>query len=457
MSARKDRIYVLCKPAYVVSHLAILIPKPKVHGDYLRLVLKQFPPSRLVKDPAYPAIGLSEIESYRIPIPEEDEDQIRIATLLSKVEGLIAQRKQHLQQLDALLRSIFLEMFGNLFLNEKNYDVLTLDEIKAEGRGTFSNGPFGSDLLTSELSEIEGVPVIYIRDIREATLQWVSNSYVTEDKAHSLENCSVAIGDILVAKVGDPPGITAINYQFDKAIITQDVIRLRPNPSIANPRFVQSLLNTHFGKWLVRKITIKGTRSRFPLKAFKELRMPVPPMALQNRFAASVEKVETLKSRYQESLNELESLYGALSQKAFKGELDLSNVVLPPASGKLELKGYAPSAMVDTIKEQQKSVDLPAVENMVQEVATLDGRRRIFCHWLEAYLAQLKGSTFSVTEFLGAAQTRMSELQPENDFEIGLSEYEQLKDWVFATLGSGRLTQLYDDPGNQVQLAAGKG
>ena len=54
-----------------------------------------------------------------------------------------------------------------------------------------------------------------------------------------------------------------------------------------------------------------------------------PPIDLQIHFAAVVEKVETLKSRYQRSLTDLESLYGALSQQAFKGELDLSRVQLP--------------------------------------------------------------------------------------------------------------------------------
>ena len=59
------------------------------------------------------------------------------------------------------------------------------------------------------------------------------------------------------------------------------------------------------------------------------LRCALPPIDLQNQFAAIVEKVEGLKSRYQQSLTDLESLYGALSQKAFKGELDLSRVILP--------------------------------------------------------------------------------------------------------------------------------
>jgi type I restriction enzyme S subunit len=59
------------------------------------------------------------------------------------------------------------------------------------------------------------------------------------------------------------------------------------------------------------------------LKAFPLIK---PPLPLQTQFAAIVEKVESMKSRYTQSLTEMENLYGSLSQRAFKGELDLSGV-----------------------------------------------------------------------------------------------------------------------------------
>ncbi|MBN1601691.1 MAG: hypothetical protein JW915_08785 [Chitinispirillaceae bacterium] len=63
------------------------------------------------------------------------------------------------------------------------------------------------------------------------------------------------------------------------------------------------------------------------MQKLRALNLPVPPIALQNQFAAIVEKVESLKSKYTQSLTEMENLYGSLSQRAFKGELDLSGVV----------------------------------------------------------------------------------------------------------------------------------
>ena len=60
----------------------------------------------------------------------------------------------------------------------------------------------------------------------------------------------------------------------------------------------------------------------------KTILIPLPPIELQNHFAAIVTKVESLKAHYTKSVSNLESLYGILSQKAFKGELDLLRVSL---------------------------------------------------------------------------------------------------------------------------------
>lgn len=193
-------------------------------------------------------------------------------------------------------------------------------------------------------------------------------------------------------------------------------------------------------------------------KNVKEINIPVPSFGLQNQFAAIVEKAESIKSRYQESLTELENLYGALSQRAFKGELDLSRVPLKSVTANLDAPQAAQTVTASAIvKDQQQAIDLPNMEDMLEALATTEGRQRIVQHWLETYLPQLKGSAFSVNDFLGTAQVRLSELHPENDFEIGVPEYDALKNWVFGALEDGRLAQAYDDDRNRVQVVAAKG
>ena len=185
----------------------------------------------------------------------------------------------------------------------------------------------------------------------------------------------------------------------------------------------------------------------------KQVLLPVPPIPLQNQYATIVEMVEGLKARYQQSLTDLESLYAALSQKAFKGELDLSRVPLP-AEG-LEI---ADEEATD-IEEQQPMeplLELPAPEDLAV-LQTAEGRTLLLEKWLNAWLEQLGDAPFSAQAFMDAARQRVSELAEDEAPDWGVAEYDELKTWVFDALEQGRLTQGYDDANNRVQITAVKG
>ncbi|WDZ72749.1 restriction endonuclease subunit S [Vibrio harveyi] len=98
-----------------------------------------------------------------------------------------------------------------------------------------------------------------------------------------------------------------------------------------NPIYIWKLLTNNSQRKAIQAFAAgaAGSMPNISKANLKTAQLPVPPIELQNQFAAIVEKVEALKSCYQKSLTDLESLYGALSQQAFKGELDLSQVQLP--------------------------------------------------------------------------------------------------------------------------------
>ncbi|MCD6388952.1 MAG: hypothetical protein J7L69_06035, partial [Desulfobulbaceae bacterium] len=111
---------------------------------------------------------------------------------------------------------------------------------------------------------------------------------------------------------------------------------------------------------ILKLITVAahGTR-KFDSFAMKKLFVPVPPIALQNQFAAIVEKVEGIKNRYQQSLTELENLYGTLSQKAFKGELDLSRVPLAKNEPDEQQENENDVKAEKMAGEETRSIELP--------------------------------------------------------------------------------------------------
>lgn len=306
---------------WVNNHAHVLIENGKANLEYLKYYLNHANLNKYITGTTRGKLTKSALESIQIPIPESFEDQIRIATVLSKAEALIAKRKESIRLLDEFLKSTFLEMLGS----QKDLHEYSINDLKSGGNETFSNGPFGSDLLTTELVD-EGVPVVYIRDIRNGVYEWKSKVFVTQEKADSLQNCQVQGEDVLIAKVGDPPGISAVYPKgLGLAIITQDVVRIRLNKSLALPKYFSFLINSHEGQRLIERISIEGTRNRFPLGDFKRLKVKLPKLDEQLKFADLVDKVDSIKALYKRSLTEIENLFNSMSQRAFRGELDLVN------------------------------------------------------------------------------------------------------------------------------------
>jgi type I restriction enzyme S subunit len=205
----------------------------------------------------------------------------------------------------------------------------------------------------------------------------------------------------------------------------------------------------------MKKILTKGD--------FEKITMIKPPFEIQNRFAVIVEKVEGIKSRYQQSLTYLETLYGALSQQAFKGELDLSRVPLPII--KPDEEKTVATKPLQAFAKQGNAINLPDTDNLLDALESAEARAALIMEWLEAYRGQLGSTPFSAQRFMAAAQTRLAELHPDNDFALGANDYEHIKTWLFEALADGRLQQSRDITGhdksgapiigNQIEIKSG--
>ncbi|MDR8025687.1 restriction endonuclease subunit S [Burkholderia cenocepacia] len=476
MSATKDRVYVLQNPAHVVSHLATLIPKDGAHVDYLRLALKRFPPSSLIKDPAYPTIGLGEIENFEIPVPEEFDNQIRIAHLLSKVEGLIAQRKQHLQHLDDLLKSVFLEIFGDPVRNEKGWDKPALT---AFGKISTGNTPPRSESANYDGDFIEWIKTDNITG--DAVCITPSAEHLSEIGARKAR--TVTSGALLVACIAGSVESIGRAALTDRTVsFNQQINAIQPGKDV-NPLYLYGLFK--LSRSYIQSHATKGMKKILTKGDFEKITMIKPSFEIQNQFAVIFEKVESIKSRYKQSLTDLETLYGALSQQAFKGELDLSRVPIPAQLVEPVSPGdqaTVPEPVVQTVP----AIHLPDTGNLLAALENSEARKALIAEWLEAYRQQLGGAPFSVQDFMAAVsdrltewlqtvvedegvtdeqKNRLAEFYPSNDVGLDVNDYEHIKKWIFEALVANRLTQSinvtgYDEQsgepifGNLIELKA---
>lgn len=384
---------------------------------------------------------LAEIE---IPFPPL-EDQIRIAHLLRKVEELIAQRRQNLHQLDELHRSVFLEMFGDPVRNEKGWTTLPFSQI-----GSFTSG---------------GTPSKSRADYWAGEYPWVSPKDMKVPRiVNSVDHISAKVFDETSLKLIAPGHLLIVvrgmilAHSFPVAInmvdiaINQDMKAISLKSSM-RAEYVFHCLNA-LKRRILKLVTTAGHGTKkFDSDAMVKLLIPCPPPEMQDRFMVIADRIDQIKTCYQKSLADLEALYGGLSQRVFKGELDLSRV---PLSG--EATGITEDKMTDVedIQPMEPFLELSAPDEL-SVLQTAEGRISILSDWFNAWLVQLGDRPFIAQKFMDAALQRFWDLMEDDTPEWGMAQYEELKSWLFEALEQGRLTQGYDDAKNRVQITAAKG
>jgi type I restriction enzyme S subunit len=448
------------KKGFIGSTIARLRIKPesKLFAPFLGLYLKsQFDYLRKTATGAtIPHINRKALES--IPLPKiEPIDQIRIAHLLGKVEGLIAQRKQHLQRLDDLLKSVFLEMFSPSADGYENWPLVEIKDLAEKHKGAMRTGPFGSNLLHSEFSEDGEVAVLGIDNAVQNRFAWGERRYITQEKYQELQNYRIYAGDVIVTIMGTIGRSAVIPNDIPLAINTKHLAAITLNKKIANPIFVS--YSIHSSPYILNQFKSKNRgaiMSGLNLGLIKETKLKRPPIGAQNKFATIHEKVDEVKRSYQQSLFELESLYGALSQQAFKGELDLSKVPLPTAIP--SEFGMAPP------QEALEQLSRAGLDEY--PMSSPEGRNTLLRRLFEQFLSSLdREDNFKFDVFWNSAHRNSLDYMDDDSAPFGLADYELLKEWGFEALNSGRLQQVQnvtgqDDKGekilgNKIELKVG--
>lgn len=292
-------------------------------------------------------VSLGTLRNLVLPLTKINE-QTQIANFLdhetAKIDSLIAKQEKLIELLKEKRQAVISHAVTkglNPDVNMKDSGVEWLGQVPehwqkaklvsvADGtKGCFVNGPFGSDLLAHELRD-EGVPVVYIRDIKPTGYKRKSTVHVTEKKAQQLEVCKVSADDVIISKVGDPPGDACLYPRGEPdAIITQDVIRIRVDQSQFSPKFIVYLLNSDFGRLVMDNISVEGTRKRVSLGDFKDTRFIFPQLKEQQLIAEYLEQeccaIDSIINKAQHAINLSQERRTALISSAVTGKINVTN------------------------------------------------------------------------------------------------------------------------------------
>lgn len=266
------------------------------------------------------SFNISNLKDIEIPIPSITE-QLHIANLLSKAETLISQRKESIRLLDQYLKSTFLEMFGDIkgemgslssvcIINPKKSEINSLDK-----KLKVSFIPMAS---VSEKGEVNLSQSRKLEEVWNGFTYFQENDVVFAKITPCMENGKGAIMRNLINNIGF--GTTEFHV-------------LRPIEGISNSEWIYHLTMQHsFRKKAEQNMTGSAGQKRVSTNYLEKYKIVIPPISLQTQFAQIVEKAVTIKGQYQQSLQELEQLYGSLSQKAFRGELTIKENFLSQAA-----------------------------------------------------------------------------------------------------------------------------
>lgn len=263
---------------------------------------------------AQPHISQAFIKEFKVPLPPLP-DQLHIANLLSKAENLIAQRKESICLLDEYLKSTFLEMFGEPVINPKGWELKTLDKISNVGS---SKRVFVEELVESGIPFFRGTEIGQLGEGKNIT----PTLYITKEHFEELKSHTgvPVIGDLLMPSICPDGRIFRVVNNESFYFKDGRVLWVKPNQNIVNSFYLHNTLKRLFIT-NYNKIASGTTFAELKIVALKKIQVPMPPIELQTQFAHIVEKTEAIKTQYQQSLQELENLYGSLNQKAFRGEL----------------------------------------------------------------------------------------------------------------------------------------
>lgn len=298
---------------WVNNHAHVLTAKSGVHLEYLCYYLNYTDLSSFITGTTRGKLTKSALNNIPIPLPPLPT-QRAIAERLDRADALRQKDRQLLREYDALAQAVFVEMFGDPVRNEKGWEVTPLKSISTK----FSDGPFGSNLKTEHYRD-QGVRVIRLQNIGIGEFLNGDQSYISrEHYENTLKKHTCLPGDVIIATLGDPNVRACIVPEYlNVAINKADCIQCRVNTKIANPQFVCHQLNHPSTIYFASQFMHGQTRIRVSGGQLAKLKLLIPPLSLQTRFAAMLANIERQKDLVRRQQAESEALFGRLLQEAF--------------------------------------------------------------------------------------------------------------------------------------------
>ncbi|RNL19838.1 restriction endonuclease subunit S [Slackia faecicanis] len=291
MSCMTGNVYILPEPCYVVSHLACVIPNGS-HAVYLKHYFRFNRPNKFVDNPSFPSIKLNRIKNIelRLPLPGVMDEQARV---LERIEGQVEQMKMQLSLLDALVKSRFVEMFGNSRLGYK-YEIQKLGALLSVDS---QNGLYKPQKFYVDKG---GVPIVRVDAFQTGHIDDYGSLKRLECSESEIEVYGLRENDIVINRVNGSiervGKIAWIHGLAEPTVFESNLMRFHVDEDKLDLSYITAFLNSDDIRQQIKSRARIANQCSINQGNVADFDIPLPPLALQQEFADFVAQVD--KSRF---------------------------------------------------------------------------------------------------------------------------------------------------------------
>lgn len=301
---------VMCLPekSSVIGTMQYILPNEGVNVHYLAFAMEHMNLAKYFSGATIPHIYFKDYGKEKL-LERTEKEQKSIAEILNKMDSLISLRKQQIAKLDELVKARFVEMFGNIIRNDKSWPIHNFSDIASSRLGKMldakqQTGKYSYPYLANFNVQWFNFNVDNLNqmDFNEA-----------EQKEFELRN-----GDLLVCEGGEIGRCAVWHNEIQPCFFQKALHRVRCNRQLVQPDYLAWWFKYNCNHGGFAEIAgAKATIAHLPGIKLKQLQVALPPLSLQNEFAAFVERIDQQKQTVQQSLEKLELMKKALMQEYF--------------------------------------------------------------------------------------------------------------------------------------------
>ena len=307
-SKERPIAYKVSGKCWVNNHAHVLKPCEELNVDYLCYSIMFYDVSKLISGTTRAKLNQSAVRKMVIPLPPLDV-QRKIAQTLEAASELITFRKKQLVELDNLIKSTFYDMFGDPVINEKGWNVKTVDGVcrKILGGGTPSK--------QEPEYYIGNIPWVTPKDMKSILINDSIDHINEKAIANSSAKLIPARSILMVIRSGILKRVLPVAINSVAVAVNQDMKAFITNENVSTEYLLYFFI-------MIQKDILKNVRAvtadNIEFSLIKNTIVPIPPLSLQKQFAQIVTKIEEQKSLVQKALDESQYLFDSLMSEYFE-------------------------------------------------------------------------------------------------------------------------------------------